>query len=54
MSTQVKDFISKCSTSIEYSHKQAKEPLLNHPIPTRPWSKLAIDCLFLMVQTMLF
>ena len=39
----VKDFISKCSTCNEYSYKQPKEPLLNHSIPTRPWSKLAID-----------
>ena len=43
MSAQVKDFISKCSTCNEYSYKQPKEPLLNHSIPTRPWSKLAID-----------
>ena len=43
MSAQVKDFISKCSTCNEYSHRQCKEPLLNHPIPSRPWSKLAID-----------
>ena len=27
----------------EYSHRQCKEPLLNHSIPSRPWSKLAID-----------
>ena len=43
MSAQVKDFISKCSTCNEYSHRQCKEPLLNHSIPSRPWSKLAID-----------
>lgn len=43
MSAQVKDFISKCATCNEFSHRQAKEPLLNHTIPTRPWSKLAID-----------
>ena len=43
MSVQVKDFISKCSTCNEYSHSQCKKPLLNHPIPLRPWSKLAID-----------
>ena len=43
MSAQVNDFNLKCLTCDEYSHKQAKEPLLNHPIPTRPWSKLAID-----------
>ena len=43
MSAQVKDFISKCSTCNEYSHRQCKEFLLNHPIPSRPWSKLAID-----------
>ena len=39
----VKDFISKCCTCNEYFYKQPKEPLLNHSIPTRPWSKLAID-----------
>ena len=39
MSAQVKDFISKCSTCNEYSYKQPKKPLLNHSIPTRPWSK---------------
>ena len=43
MLAQVKGFISKCSTCNEYSHRQCKEPLLNHPISSRPWSKLAID-----------
>ena len=43
MSAQINDFISKCSTCNEYWHRQCKEPLLNHPIPSRPWSKLAID-----------
>ena len=43
MSTQVKDFISKYSTCNEYSYKQPKVPLLNHSIPTRPSSKLAIQ-----------
>ena len=38
-----KDFILICSTCNEYSHRQCKEPLLNHSIPSRPWSKLAID-----------
>ena len=43
MSAQVKDFISKCSTCNKYSHRQCKEFWLNHPISSRPWSKLAID-----------
>ena len=42
-SAQVEDVISKCSTCIEYAQRQSKEPLLNYPISSRPFGKLAID-----------
>ena len=43
MSTQIKDFVSRCSVCRSYQPKQCKEPLLPHDVPERPWAKVGID-----------
>jgi hypothetical protein len=43
MSSQIKDHHSNCSLCNEYLTKQGKEPLISHPIPDRPWSRLGMD-----------
>ncbi|XP_062568920.1 uncharacterized protein K02A2.6-like [Saccostrea cucullata] len=51
MSSELRDFISKCSTCNEMQDKQPKQPLITHSVPKRPWAKLdtsvatVIDCL---------
>ena len=43
MSSQIKDHHSNCSLCNEYLDKQQKQPLISHPIPVRPWSRLGMD-----------
>jgi len=45
MKHEVRDAISKCSVCNEYLAAQQTAPLIPVKIPTRPWSKLAIDLL---------
>jgi len=43
MTSEVKDLVSNCSVCNAVQPSQAKEPLLAHEIPQRPWSKVATD-----------
>ena len=43
MNKKVEDYIAKCSTCNSYQSEQAKEPMLSHHIPTRPWEKVGMD-----------
>ena len=43
MSTQEKEFVSKCSVCKTYPPKQCLEPLLPHELPNRPWAAVGID-----------
>ena len=43
ISADIKDFISKCETCNEYKPEQAKEPLITHDLPERPWQKIGVD-----------
>ena len=43
MSAEVKHHISSCETCRTYETSQAKETLMSHELPQRPWQKVATD-----------
>ena len=43
MNGDVTNFISNCDICARYQRAQAKEPLMAHKIPRRPWEKVGID-----------
>ena len=43
MYKKVEDYIAKCGTCNSYQTEQAKEPMINYHIPTRPWEKVGMD-----------
>ena len=43
MNSEVKDFISNCIACNDYLQNNSKEPLISHPIPSKPWSQIAMD-----------
>ena len=43
MNAQIEDLVKGCTISSTYKHKNTKEPLLSHCIPSRPWEKVGAD-----------
>ena len=43
MNKDIEQYISCCTTCNNQPTAQAREPLLCHEVPTRPWEKIAID-----------
>lgn len=43
MNSQIDDMISKCSTCLSRQNQPPREPMMIHPIPSRPWSKVSSD-----------
>lgn len=43
MNRQIEEVIEKCETCLEKRNKLPKEPMMIHPIPTLPWTKVAAD-----------
>ena len=43
MSAQFKELIDKCSICQSVKQEQASEPLQPHPVPDRPWQRVATD-----------
>ena len=43
MSSQIQNVVSSCAICNMYQRKNQKEPLIPHPIPDRPWSKVGVD-----------
>ena len=43
MNTEVEEYISKCSICNTFPTEQQKEPLMSHPVPSRPWESIATD-----------
>ena len=43
MTTELREYISKCDICLSYRPLQSKEPLLQHDIPDRPWAKIGAD-----------
>jgi hypothetical protein len=41
--TEIEEMVSKCPTCNENRNRNAKQPLIPHEIPDRPWEKIAVD-----------
>ena len=53
MTTQVKDYISKCDICLSYRSAPPREPLQQHDFVARPWSKIGADLCQLHGRTLL-
>ena len=47
MNAELEDMIRNCSTCLTFRNRQPSEPLIRHPIPNQPWTKLAADVFYL-------
>ena len=43
MTTEIKEYISKCDVCMTHRTGQGKEPMLQHEFVTRPWARVAAD-----------
>ena len=43
MNKQIEDVVSRCSTCLTHRNAPQKEPMIIHPIPPLPWSKVGAD-----------
>ena len=43
MSTELCEYISKCDVCLAHRPVQGKEPLIQHDVSDRPWSKIGVD-----------
>ena len=53
MSTELKEYISKCDVCLAHRSGQGKEPILQHEFVARPWAKVAADLCELDNRTLL-
>ena len=53
MSTQLKDYVSKCDVCMSHRSQQSKEPIQQHEFTARPWSKVGADLCELKGRTLL-
>ena len=53
MTTQVKDYISKCDICLSHRSAPPREPLQQHDFVARPWSKIGADLCQLHGRTLL-
>lgn len=43
MNKQIEDLVGNCSVCLAHRASNSKEPMINHPIPNRPWQTVATD-----------
>ena len=43
MTTELREYVSKCDNCLAHRTSPQKEPLLQHDITDRPWAKIGID-----------
>lgn len=43
MNSQIEDLVSRCPVCLEHRNKNAREPMQEHPVPDRMWSKIGAD-----------
>ena len=43
MSQQIEETVTNCTTCLRYRRSKTREPMIPHPVPQRPWQKLATD-----------
>jgi len=54
MTTELKEYISKCDVCLAYRPSPEREPLLQHEVTERPWCKVGIDLCELRGRILLF
>ena len=50
MYKEIEEYVSKCEVCNTYHQGQQREPLISHPVPSRPWQVLAVDLFELQGQ----
>ena len=53
MTTELKDFITKCDICLAHRYSSGKEPLQQHEFADCPWSKVGADLCELQGRTLL-
>ena len=43
MGAEIKEYIQKCNVCLAHRPSPGREPLLQHEVPERPWSKIGMD-----------
>ena len=43
MSNDITSYVRSCTTCAEFSDAQEKQPLQTSTVPSRPWSRIAVD-----------
>ncbi|XP_060080243.1 uncharacterized protein LOC132559627 [Ylistrum balloti] len=43
MNKQIEDVVGRCSACLTYRNKMPREPMIIHPVPSLPWSKVGTD-----------
>ena len=50
MYKEIEEYVSKCHICNTYHQGQQREPMISHPVPSRPWQVLAVDLFELQGQ----
>ena len=43
MSSELKEYVSKCDVCLAHRSTQGKEPIVQHEFPARLWAKVGAD-----------
>ena len=43
MNREIAEYVARCEVCNSQPMEQAKEPMISHELPTRPWEKIAVD-----------
>ena len=54
MYKEIEEYVSQCAVWNTYHQGQQREPMISHPVPSRPWQVLAVDLFELRGQDYLF
>ena len=53
MSSELKEYVSKCDICLVHCSTQGKEPIVQHKFPARPWAKVGADLCDFQGRTLL-
>jgi len=43
MQSDIRQAVKQCKICNEYKPEQARQPMISHPVPDRPWSTVSAD-----------